>query len=293
MSADAPTAAQRAQQIGELVDRRRIALARDALHEALMSDPQHADLLYQAARVDALEDNNASARESLGRALASEPEHLGARMLLLWLLTDDGDLVQAEALALTLLREHPNWADLYAAYARVMLRALKFSKARELCREALRLDPANEAALHTMGLCDIIENPRGADSAAIRTLIAQSPDDRYTLGLVVAALTQAGKTREALRGARELLRLQPNDPHLLHNVRELAYVNHWSMAPLRPLQRFGWSASVGIWIGGIVLTRVLAGFQPGLAIVLGWCIFGYALYSWVWPPLLRRIMLRG
>jgi hypothetical protein len=32
--------------------------------------------------------------------------------------------------------------------------------------------------------------------------------------------------------------------------------------------------------------------KPELANALSWFIFGYAVYSWVWPPVLRRLLLR-
>ncbi len=38
--------------------------------------------------------------------------------------------------------------------------------------------------------------------------------------------------------------------------------------------------------------RALGQVQPALATVVAFTIFGYAVYSWVWPPILRRILLR-
>jgi hypothetical protein len=93
----------------------------------------------------------------------------------------------------------------------------------------------------------------------LRRLLAQYPEDRHTLSLVVTALIQSGDHRSALRGARELLRSQPNDPHWLSLVQVLSVQNHWSMLPLWPLQRFGWGASVALWLGGVVAVRVLLG----------------------------------
>lgn len=281
---------QHARQVAELLDRGRIALARNVLREALASDPEHAELLFQAARAEVLSNDHHAARATLGQVLRIEPEHLGARLLMLWVLTEQNHLAEAEELALALLREQPRWAALYAAYARVMLRALKLGKARELCREGLRLDPDNDSALRTMALCDLIERPGGTDSAALGKLLASDPDDQHTLSLVVVALSQAGRSREALRGAKELLRMQPDDPNWLENVRRLRFATHWSMLPLWPLHRYGWSASIAVWLGGIVLVNVLGRTEPSLAGTLSWVILGYAAYSWVWPPILRRLL---
>ena len=285
-----PSSDQSAQQVSELLDRGRVALANTALRAALAADPQHVELLFQAARAEMLADDNRAARGTLGQVLQIEPGHLPARLLLLWLLTEDGELVEAEVLALELLRERPDWADLYAAYGRVMLRALKLGKARELCREGLRLDPDNDSALRTMALCDLVERPGSTEGEALRKLLAQNPNDQHVLSLVVVALSQAGRSREALRGAKELLRLQPNEPQWLQNVRQLRFATHWSMLPLWPLHRFGWAASVALWMGGIVAVRTLGRSDPGLANTLSWVIVGYAAYSWLWPPLLRRLL---
>ena len=281
---------QRAWQVSELLDRGRIALARNGLREGFASDPENVELMFQAARADVLEGQHDSALETLGRVLVKEPAHLSARLLMLWLLTDRGQLVEAEELALDLLREQPGSPDLYAAYARVMLRALKITKATDLCKEALRLAPDNESALSTMALCDLIERPGATDGEALQKLLRQHPHDQHVLALVVFALSQAGRSREALRGAQQLLRMQPNDPQWLANVKQLRFVTHWSMLPLWPLYRYGWGASIAIWVVGIGAVNVLGRGSPGLAGGLSTAIVVYAVYSWVWPPILRRLL---
>ena len=282
----------RARQISELLDRRRTAQARALLREALASHPDDADLLLQGARADAMDGDNTSARQTLQRVIARHPEHFGARALLLGLLTEDGDLVLAEQLVLSLITQYPQAPDLYAAYGRVMLRALHFAKARALAQEALRMDPENDFALRVLALCDVIELPRGTDSAALRRLLAEHPEDMHTLSLVVSALIQNGDQRAALRGARELLRSQPNDPHSLTLVQALSVQNHWSMLPLWPLQRYGLGASIALWLGGVVAVRVLGQVNSPAASWASWVILGYVVYSWAWPPLLKRWLLR-
>ncbi len=56
------------------------------------------------------------------------------------------------------------------------------------------------------------------------------------------------------------------------------------MKPLWPLQKWGWGASVVMWLGGIVVIRALAKSAPDIAGPVAWVWLGYALYSWVWPP---------
>jgi len=262
------------------------------LGDALREHPGHPDLLFEAARADALDDRNTSARETLGQVLAHSPQHFGARVLLMHLLMEDAELAQSEEIALSLLREYPQSAYLYASYARVMLRALHLAKARALANEALRIEPQSEDALRARALCDVVDMPRGTDSAALSKLIAQNPDDQHTLALMVAALAHEGRNRLALRGAKELLRLQPDNPRWLEMVRALSVQTHWTMLPLAPLQRFGWAGSIGLWIGGIVLVQILARTAPAYAGTASLFIFGYCIYSWVWPSLIQRWLLR-
>lgn len=276
----------------ELLDRRRTAQARGVLAEALRSDPEHAGLLYQSARADWLDDDNRTARTTLGRLLERDPEHVDARLLLLALLTEDGELVQAEQVALGLLHAYPEWPGLYAAYARVMLRALHLAKARALAEEALRLAPDSDEALRTIALCDIVDGRSGVDSAALQRLLAEHPEDQHVLALVVTALMHERRFGAALRGARELLRAQPNNPHWLTLVRELRLQTHWAMAPLWPLQRWGWAASAALWIGGIVAIRLFGQLWPALVGPATGVILAYAAYSWVGPPLIRRWVMR-
>jgi len=292
MSSESISAEDGARQVGELLDRRRVFQARQLLRVTLDAHPDHPDLLFEAARADAIEDKNDSARDTLAEVLRHEPGHFNARVLMMFLLIEDNELVEAERMALALLHEYPQSAYLYAAYARVMLRALHIGKARALANEALRLEPDSEAALRARALCDVIELPRGTDSAALSRLIAQNPEDQHTLALMVAALASEGKNREALRGARELLRAQPDNRAWLGLVQDLSVQTHWTMLPLLPLQRFGWSGVIGLWIGGIVLVQILSRTVPSVAGNASLVIFGYCVYSWVWPPILRRWLLR-
>lgn len=277
----------------ELLDRRRTVQARRVIASALEAEPGHAGLLFQSARADWLEDDNASARQTLGRLLELDPQDVDARLLLLAVLTDEGELVQAEQLALGLLHDFPEWPGLYAAYSRVMLRALLIPKARALADEALRLAPDSDEALRAQALCDIADGRRGVDSEALQRLLMEHPEDQHTLALVVTSLVHDGQHAAALRGAQALLRAQPDHPQWLNLVRELSVQNHWAMRPLWPLQRWGWGAAAALWLGGIVATRLLGQVWPALAGPATTLIVGYAAYSWVAPSLIRRWVLRG
>ena len=278
--------------IDELLDRRRTLQARPLIAEALREQPDDLDMLVHAARADWLDDDTEGARQGLVAVLARDPEHFGARLLMLPVLTEQGALREAEALALDLLQAYPESPWLYSAYSRVMLRALHIDKAAALANEALRIAPDDADALRMRSLCDLVQGRGGLDGPAIRQLLVEHPEEQATLSVVIVALVNAGRHREALRCAREMLRANPHDPHWLQTTRELTAATHWSMWPLRPLQRYGWTASFVIWIATILALRVLARYAPEVAGPASWMMLTYVAYSWVWPPLFRKWVLR-
>ncbi len=289
----APEPWQLVQQADALLDRRRFQQARQVLAQGLRQAPEDLGLLLASARADYMEDRHASARDTLGQALRIAPGHGFARWLLFLVEMHDGRHVEAETLVLGLLQDAPEVPAYYAGYSRLMLQTLHFRKAAALADEALRLAPNDDEALRARVLCDLVERRRGAmDQQALARLLAAHPDDAQTLRLVVMALIQAERLREARALARELLRSQPDDAWLLDLLRSLQTHTHWSLWPLWPLQKWGWYGAIGFWALSLVALQVLGRVAPAAAEPARWIILTYAVYSWVWPPLLRRWLQR-
>jgi tetratricopeptide (TPR) repeat protein len=282
-----------AAQASALLDRQRFAQARAVLADALRQAPQHLGLLFEAARADVMQDQHDAARQTLGRMLQLSPSHVGARLLLFIAEMESGKLPEAELLILELLRESPQQPELYAHYARLMLRALNFDKASRLADESLRLAPNLESSLRARALCDLVLQGSKIDSSALNRLVAGDPHDLHTMRLVVIALVQAGRQREAHKLAQALLRAEPTDAGLLQLVQALRSSTHWSMWPLYPLQRWGWGASIGLWLLMLVGIRLLNRYAPEFSGPASTLLLAYVVYSWVWPPLFRRWVQRG
>lgn len=280
-------------QLDALLERRRTDAARSLLASALKEFPDDPDLLFQAARADWIDDRPAQARDTVNQLLRHAPEHHGGRVLLFELMLEAGEVAAAEALVLQLLRENPFDGDLCARYARLMLRTLHFDKARRLAAEAVRLDPGSDVGLRAMALCDLVTKRRTMDSEALQRMLQQHPDDYHTLELVFVALLQDGRAHAAHALAKALLRARPNDPVALQRVQALQLQTHWSMWPLWPLTRFGWPAVIVLWLGSVLALNLLRGPAPQLAAALSPLLLGYVIYSWVWPPLLKRWLQRG
>lgn len=282
-----------ARQASELLDRRRVTQARAVLAQALRQHPDATDLLFESARADYIEDQHDDARATLAHLLRLAPDDAAGRWLLFLVEMEAGQLPEAETLILGLLRDSPRVPHFWSGYSRLMLRALHFRKASDLANEALRLDPNAPEALRARALCDLVEGRGTQDGAALARLVAEDPHDVHTLRLVVVALAEAGRNRQAHALAKDLLRLQPDDPSLLQLVLALRTGTHWSMLPLWPLQRWGWGASVALWVLVVGGYQVVQRLAPQAAGTFTAVVLGYVVYSWVWPPLFKRWVERG
>ena len=274
-----------------LIERRRWREAEAVLRQGLAVEPSHPDLLTELARTLYAQDESGEARLLLSDVLAKEPTHLQARYLMFNVLLDLGEQTEAEPVILGLIRDYPGSPDFLSAYARLMLRALQIDKARGLVAEALRLAPDDHGTLRTAALCDLVDGRRG-DTEAMRRLLAEDPGSRETLSLVISALVERGRLREARRLAKELLRAQPDDPYALARVQSLAGDTHWALLPLWPLQRWGWTGSIAIWLGAVAFGRWLERAAPEWAEPFWICWLTYAIYSWVAPPVVRWLARR-
>lgn len=283
-------------EIEAMIERGRLAPAKLRLNEALQQFPNHPELLVQSARLDYLQGRNTEALAALQQVLSQVPNHEEARYLLFVVKRDEGVLAEAEQIIVGLLHDFPEHAPFYGSYGDLMVRAMNLSKGRALAEEGLKYDAADSVCLVIRTLCDLIEHPTGAASHSLQQLLVRSPQSAYTLILLRASLVDRGDYRGALRIGQELVRSQPDNPDFVEAVKELSAVTHWSMLPLWPMQRWGWGAAIALWAVVNVALRVLASQGAewkGLTLALSLVFIAYAIYSWIWPRLLRWWMVRA
>jgi tetratricopeptide (TPR) repeat protein len=291
MNATQSTPAEAAFEVRNLIDRRRYDLARKRLAGALKEHPDDADLLCLSALVEYLGDDKSAARASIQAALNADPRHSGARDLFAHILEDDKQYADAERLRIALLRDYPEEASYYASYAQLMLRTLNMDKARRLAKEGLRFEPEHSGCLYVVALADVIDGVGAGDNASIATLVREHPEHVNTAVTLIIALQDRGDTRGALRIAKELLRSQPDNEQFVQLVRELKSVDHWSLLPLYPMVKWGWGGAIAVWFAGIVGLRLLSQVaSPTVVATCGAVWLFYVIYSWVWPPLLKKIL---
>jgi predicted Zn-dependent protease len=268
-------------------ERGRYDRALSAIQQGLRIDPAHIALRRLNATISYLEDRDAEARDLAHEILRDAPEDYGTRLLLAQAETALNHHSEAESILLELLRDYPDDADLLSEYAKLMLRTLHLDKARALAGEALRLEPDGRSPLVVATLCDIAAGKRLLDQRSLAELLEHHPTAQSTALMLISALLEAGKYADAQRVSSALVRADPRNRATLAAAKQIAYVQHWSMRPLWPVQRFGWGGVFALWMLIVVMVRVL---PPPIVGPLSIIYLLYCLYSWVWPGLLRRWM---
>lgn len=278
-------------EVHALIERRRYPQARITVSQGLKSFPESPELQYFAAFIEYASERPEEAMQGVKAVLSRAPQHYGARTLYAHLLEGAKELAQAERVWIDLLREYPQSADCFAGYGELMLKTLNLEKARRLAQEGLRLSPEHADCLFLAAMIDLIRNRDGAESEHLQRMLREHPEHVRSAVALVVALSAKGNDRGALRVAQELLRQQPNAGHLVNLVRSLKARSHWTMLPLYPMQRWGWTAAIAITLVGIVGLRVAEQtLSSPLVGALTWLWLAYVIYSWVWPRVLRRYL---
>lgn len=280
-------------ELSALLERNRTDGARKVLASALPAFPESPELLQFAAWVAWLDDDNEAALSHVNHALEIEPGAYSARSLLARIHVDEERYQEAEAVILELLGDYPDEPALFALYSRLMLLTFHVDKAEKLAAEALRLDPEHEDALNAHVLCGFVLSPGQEQKQRLRKLLSEHPDQAETVIRLVQALLDEGKNRQAYELSRELVQLYPNNQAFVDMASSLKRASHWSLLPLYPMQKWGWAGSIGIWFAvvlllgsGVLQNTPLGPHQTTLALIfLGWVV-----YSWVWPPILKRLL---
>ena len=275
-----------------LIERQRYAMARGLLAEALRSYPDDADLLYLLAYIDYSEKKFTDADKTVSSALSQAPEHYGARMLRATLYEEQKRYSESEAVWIDLLRDYPESPDCYAGYADLMLRTLHIDKAERLTEEALRLAPDHSRGLFIACLIQVIHGHSLAEgNEHLQQLLREHPEKVNTLLTLIIALEQRGEYRSALRVAQQLVSMHPGAQSFVELTRTLKRNTHWSMLPLYPMMRWGWGGAATVTLIGIIGVRIAGHALPtglALTVIYGW--LAYVIYSWVWPPLLKKLI---
>ena len=129
-----------------LLRAKRFDESRQTVEHAIALDPDDADFYYMRAAIELEKNERKAARDSLLRALEINPEHENSLALLARVQAVLGETGDAEQLARMAVRNRPESSDAHIARGYALLYAGREKESFDAFREALRLDPNNEAA---------------------------------------------------------------------------------------------------------------------------------------------------
>ncbi len=245
--------------------------------------------LFRGAALHAL-DRNAEAVDVLKDGLAQHGPFLPMLHVLGSSLRAEGRLPEAEAAFLQGLSLDPNEPDLLIGYAHVCLAAGQAEKASALVERAASYAPESAAVSAARAkVAFALGKDRDMHRHSTEAL-SHDPEDPGARALHGTSSMLTGDSRSGYKSFASAAASQPGDADLRAAAREAKLMNHPLMRPLRPFQRFN---PLVVWIGAVAIIYGLriAGLAPlAFLFAIGW--FGFCIYSWVAPPLLRRWLNR-
>lgn len=274
--------------IWNLIHLRRYQLAKTQIASGFSQSPNDTELYYASAYIAWQLSDTEQGLAFTARGLQISPEHPSLLYVRFLLLEDNKSYQEAEDLIISLIRQHPANPDYFSAYARIMLFTFHLEKARELCNQALRIAPDHNDAKVVDLLLHITNGQLENSEKRIQELLHDNPDSQRHIRLLILILINKKHPKAALLLTQQLIRENPNDSALIELAIALRQETHWSAIPLRPLYRYGWPASIALWISFIGLVQIdkrihLPGFRYVTIVYLIWIV-----YSWIHAPILSR-----
>ena len=168
------------------------------------------------------EDKPDRAEAELNTALSLDPTFSPAAVNLADLYRQLGRDPEGEAVLRSALSRSPNNPSLLHALGLLMVREKQSARALEMLGGAARLDPANARYAYVYGLA---LDDTGRTTEAISVLeanVQRHPYDRESLSALAAFLANEGDSVRALRYARRLNELEPDNPETRQLLNQLA-----------------------------------------------------------------------
>ncbi|MFG1776049.1 tetratricopeptide repeat protein [Micromonospora sp. NPDC049051] len=258
----------------------------DRLPAALAVSPAAFRLrAYALASLERWDDLVTVARRGLAET-GPDPELLGRLSIAL---RHRREYPAAERALLDALAIEPVNPWLLCQYARLCSAVGQLDKAERLIARAAAISPEEPAVFAgRIQLAYARGDDRSADRIA-KEFLGAWPDNPAALALHGAAAARRGRLGTAHRAFGQAVAHDPTDPDYAEGAWETRVYAHPLLLPLRPLHRLGtfrtWLLAVGVIVLlGVAGLDVLAG-----VFALAWVLF--CVWSWIAPPLVRRMVL--
>ncbi|SCL19764.1 Tetratricopeptide repeat-containing protein [Micromonospora rhizosphaerae] len=205
-------------------------------------------------------------------------------------LRHQGELAPAERALLDGLAIEPQHPWLLCQYADLCSAVGQTDKAARLLARAAELAPESPAVYAgRFQLAYARGDDREAERVA-REFLGRWPEHPAALALYGSMASERGRVGEARHSFGRAVAQDPGDPDYAEAAWEARLYAHPLLVPLRPLFRLGVLRTWLIAVGTIAALN-LAGLKGPAALVgLAWVL--YCVYSWIAPPLVRRVVSR-
>ncbi|MFI7425532.1 tetratricopeptide repeat protein [Micromonospora sp. NPDC049836] len=202
-------------------------------------------------------------------------------------LREQGALAPAERALLDALALEPEDPWLLCQYADLCTSVGQTDKAGRLVDRAAALAPEEPAVYASrIQLAYARGDDRSAQRAA-REFLGRHPDHPAALALHGSVAVAAGRVGEAHRSFGRAVAHDPADADYAEAAWETRVYAHPLLLPLRPLYRLGFRLWFAVAAAIVVLN--LAGLRiVALVVSVAWVL--YCVWSWVAPPLVRRLV---
>ncbi len=181
------------------LEQRDFAAALPLYTQLVAADPANADLLIEAARAQGFADRNAEAARLYRQALAAAPARRADILpSLAWQTLWSGDAAGAVPWFDELSARGGDSADAWDGLGQARAALNDLAGASQAYARALAQRPTDRAIQRRRALALLWADRHDESIAALRTLLAQSPNDRDTLWSLANALNFAGRHRAAL-----------------------------------------------------------------------------------------------
>ncbi|MCI4064414.1 tetratricopeptide repeat protein [Micromonospora sp. R77] len=202
-------------------------------------------------------------------------------------LRHQGALAPAERALLDALALDPQDPWLLCQYADLCVTVGQIDKGGRLLGRAAELAP-DDPAVHAGRVQ--LAYARGDDRTAerlAREFLGRHPDHPSALAVHGGLAAQRGRIGAAHRSFRQAVAHDPEDPDYAEAAWETRVYAHPLLLPLRPLYRLG----IRLWliaVGSIALLNLLGLPVVAFAVAITWLV--YCVWSWIAPPLVRRLV---
>ncbi|MFC4148207.1 tetratricopeptide repeat protein [Micromonospora mangrovi] len=233
--------------------------------------------------LDRWDETAAVARRGLAE-VGPDPELLGRLGVAL---RHQGAYAPAERALLDALALDPQDPWLLCQYADLCVTVDQTDKAARLLARAAELAP-EDPAVHAGRIQ--LAYARGDDRAAerlAREFLGRHPEHPAALAMHGGIAVERGRITAAHRSFGQAVAHQPDDPDYAEAAWETRVYAHPLLLPLRPLYRLG----IRLWliaVGSIALLNLLGLPVAAFAVAMTW--LAYCVWSWIAPPLVRRLV---